>query len=99
MFIIIGCFKSYFLPIKKSLGSCAGVHFMAPVPNLISTYSSAMTGIMSLFAGLITFLPIISRYLLSLGLTTIQASPNIVSGLVVAIVKYLFLSFSKRYLK
>ena len=71
---------------SKSLGSCEGVIFTTPVPNSISTYSSATTGISLFINGKITFLPIKCLYLSSFGFTATPVSPNIVSGLVVAII-------------
>ena len=84
---IIGISRLYFLPMTKSLGSWAGVHFIAPVPNSISTYSSGIIGNSSWLAGFITFIPWYFVYLLSFGLTQTQTSPNIVSGRVVATIK------------
>ena len=84
---MIGFSKPYFSPMIKSFGSWAGVHFIAPVPKSISTYSSQIIGNSSWLAGFITFIPWYFVYLLSLGLTTTQTSPNMVSGLVVATIK------------
>ena len=67
--------------------SCAGVTFKHPVPNSRSTYGSEIIGTLLLHIGTIAFLPMISLYLSSLGLTQIAVSPNNVSGLVVAICK------------
>ena len=44
-------------PISKSLASCAGVTFTAPVPNAGSTSASATTGIGRSISGRITRLP------------------------------------------
>ena len=76
-------------PISLSLISCAGVTFTAPVPNSMSTYSSANIGISLSAIGSKTFLPITSLYLSSFGLTATPVSPSIVSGRVVATTKYL----------
>ena len=78
---------------SKSLGSWEGVILTTPVPNSISTYSSATTGISLSINGSITFFPIKSLYLSSLGFTATPVSPSIVSGLVVAITTYPSLSF------
>jgi hypothetical protein len=46
-------------PVSKSLGSCAGVTFTAPVPNLGSTSTaSAMIGKMRPVKGCLMVLPI-----------------------------------------
>ena len=79
-------FKLCFFPISLSFLSCAGVIFNAPVPNVASTYSSAMIGIFLLIIGTITSFPKIFLYLSSSGFTQIATSPKIVSGLVVATV-------------
>ena len=73
------------LPTSKSLGSCAGVIFTQPVPNSLSTYSSATTGISLPTSGSISFFPTMSLYLSSEGFTATALSPKSVSGLVVAI--------------
>ena len=44
-------------PASKSLGSCAGVIFTAPVPNSRSTISSAISGISRCISGSRIFLP------------------------------------------
>ncbi len=90
--------KPCFSPNVKSFGSWAGVHFIAPVPKFISTYSSPIIGSCFPFAGLIAFLPINFWYRLSRGLTIKAVSPNIVSGRVVAITKISSLS-TTLYLK
>ena len=60
-----------------------------PVPNSFSTNLSAIIGISLFIIGNIHFLPTRSLYLSSSGCTAIAVSPSIVSGLVVATVKYL----------
>ena len=45
------------LPTSKSFESCAGVIFTTPVPNSISTYSSAIIGICLSVKGSSTILP------------------------------------------
>ena len=82
------------LATSKSFGSCDGVIFTAPVPNSISTYSSATIGISLFIRGSTTLLPIRCLYLPSFGFTATPVSPSIVSGLVVAIVRYSSLSFT-----
>ncbi len=62
---------------SKSLGSRAGVTFIAPEPKSISTYSSAKIGNSRPTIGNITVLPITSLYRSSLGLTTIAVSPTL----------------------
>jgi len=57
--------RLFFWPISKSTGSWLGVILRAPVPNSISTPSSATTTISRLVIGSITFLPIQVLYLLS----------------------------------
>lgn len=86
--------RLWFLPISKSTASWFGVTFNAPVPNSISTLSSAITGICFLVIGSITFLPIQEENLLSFGLTATAKSPGIVSGRVVTTVKNSSLSTS-----
>ena len=73
-------------PTSKSFGSCAGVIFTAPVPNSLSTYSSATTGISLSVKGSRSSLPTKCAYRLSAGFTATAVSPSIVSGRVVAIV-------------
>ena len=75
-----------FLPISKSLKSCAGVIFTHPVPNSGSTWTSPMIGISLFERGSATFFPISLLNLLSFGFTATAVSPSIVSGLVVAMV-------------
>lgn len=72
-------------PISKSALSCAGVIFRAPVPNSISTCSSAMTGISASGNGRLTFLPTCFAKRSSLGFTATAMSPMRVSGRVVEI--------------
>ena len=91
--------SSCLCPTSKSLGSCAGVIFTTPVPNSGSTYSSAINGISLLTSGKITFLPTIFLYLSSSGLTAMAISPNIVSGLEVAITISSPFSSAAGYLK
>ena len=71
-------------PTSKSLGSWAGVIFTQPVPNSMSTYSSATMGISRPTRGRMHFLPTMSLYRSSLGLTATPVSPSMVSGRVVA---------------
>ena len=71
-------------PISKSLGSCAGVTFTAPVPNFGSTCSSATTGISRFMIGSSTVRPTRCRYRSSSGCTAIAVSPSMVSTRVVA---------------
>ena len=60
----------------------------APEPLSGSEYLSKIIGIDLFKIGKITFLPFKCLYLSSSGLTATAVSPNIVSGLVVAIVIY-----------
>ena len=76
--------RSFLSPISKSTGSCAGVTFKAPVPNPISTASSATIGISRLTSGSFISFPMYLLNLSSSGLTATAVSPSIVSGLVVA---------------
>ena len=85
-------------PTSKSLGSWAGVILTTPVPNSGSAWISPIIGIFLLTIGRITFFPIKSLYLSSLGLTATAVSPNKVSGLVVATSRYLEPS-SKKYFR
>ena len=71
---------------KENWVSCAGVIFTHPVPNSLSTYSSAITGISRPTSGRTSILPTKSLYLSSSGLTATAVSPNNVSGRVVAII-------------
>ncbi len=73
------------LPVAKSLKSCAGVTFTAPVPNLGSTrMASVMTGTLRSTKGCTRSLPWRCVYLASSGWTATAVSPSIVSGRVVA---------------
>ena len=74
-------------PASKSLKSCAGVIFTAPVPNSLSTIASASTGILRLASGSNTSLPIYLLYRSSSGCTATAVSPSMVSGRVVATVR------------
>ena len=58
--------------------------FTHPVPNSVSTNSSAIIGISLFTIGNIHVFPTISLYLSSFGFTATAVSPNMVSGLVVA---------------
>ena len=50
--------KSWRLPVAKSLKSCAGVTFTAPVPNFMSTrMASVMTGTLRSTKGCTSILP------------------------------------------
>mmetsp|Transcript_6391 Transcript_6391/g.18101 ORF Transcript_6391/g.18101 Transcript_6391/m.18101 type:complete len:212 (-) Transcript_6391:910-1545(-) len=72
-------------PVAKSLGSCAGVIFTAPVPKLMSTRTaSVMMGIFRPFTGCLTCLPCRWAYLGSSGWTATAVSPSMVSIRVVA---------------
>ena len=72
-------------PVMKSLGSCAGVIFTAPVPKLMSTSSaSQMTGILRPLKGCTSIFPCTALYRGSSGCTATAVSPSIVSGRVVA---------------
>ena len=73
-------------PISKSSGSCAGVTFRAPVPNSMSTRSSAITGTARSTNGTSTSRPIASRQRSSSGFTATATSARIVAGRAVAIV-------------
>ena len=75
-----------FSPRAKSFWSWAGVTFKQPVPNSISTYSSAMMLISLSINGILTFLPIRFLYLSSSGCTQMAESAIMVSGRVVAII-------------
>ena len=66
-------------------GCWAGVIFTHPVPNSLSTYGSAITGISRSVIGSFNIFPTMSLYLSSSGFTATAVSPNKVSGLVVAI--------------
>ena len=90
--MIIG--RLYFFPRAKSLGSWAGVIFKAPVPNSLSTYSSAIISISLPTRGSISFLPIKCLYLSSSGWTATATSASIVSGLEVAMIIYSSESFT-----
>ena len=63
----------------------AGVIFTAPEPKFGSGYSSEIIGIVLSHKGKWTCLPIMEAYRRSFGCTATAPSPNIVSGLVVAI--------------
>ena len=78
--------RSCLFPTSKSLGSFPGVILTAPEPFSGSGYSSAIRGIFRPTTGSTYSLPILSLYLSSSGLTAIATSPNIVSGLLVAII-------------
>ena len=52
--------KLWRFPTSKSLGSCAGVIFTQPVPNSLSTYESAITGISLSVHGSFKVFPMIS---------------------------------------
>ncbi len=70
---------------SKSLKSCAGVTFTAPVPNFGSTSTaSATTGNSRPVSGWRTFLPTTARQRSSSGCTAMAVSPSMVSGRVVA---------------
>ena len=69
-------------------------HVETPVPNSISTYSSAITGISLPTNGSINFLPTKCLYLSSSGCTATATSASIVSGLDVAIIIYSSESFT-----
>ena len=69
---------------SKSIGSCAGVTFTAPVPNAGSIAASATIGISRPSNGCRTVLPIRFAYRSSSGCTAIPVSPSIVSTRVVA---------------
>ena len=84
--------KSCLFPTSKSLKSCAGVIFTAPEPFSGSAYSSAMIGIFLFEIGKLQNLPIRFLYFSSSGWTATAVSPNIVSGLVVATMIWLFSS-------
>ena len=72
-------------PVSKSFGSCAGVTFTAPVPNLGSTrIASAMIGNSRFTNGWRTIFPIFAWWRGSSGWTAMAVSPSIVSGRVVA---------------
>mmetsp|Transcript_6419 Transcript_6419/g.15540 ORF Transcript_6419/g.15540 Transcript_6419/m.15540 type:complete len:241 (+) Transcript_6419:1367-2089(+) len=74
------------LPMMKSLGSCAGVTFTAPVPKSISTASESwMMGMRRPVIGWTRNFPWNFLYRSSSGWTATAESPNIVSGRVVAI--------------
>ena len=75
-------------PTSKSLKSCAGVIFTAPVPFSGSEYSSATTGIARPTRGTITRRPTSAANRESSGCTATAVSPSIVSGRVVATVMY-----------
>ena len=64
------------------------VIFTAPVPNSRSTYSSAMMGISRLVVGRAIFFPTSFPYRSSLGFTATAVSPGMVSGRLVAMVRY-----------
>ena len=87
LFITVMKGSSFREPISKSMGSCAGVTFSAPVPNSTSTASSAITGITRFVSGKLISLPIFPLNLSSPGFTATPVSPSIVSGLVVATTK------------
>ncbi len=73
------------LPVAKSLKSCAGVTFTAPVPNFGSTRMASVTmGIVRSTNGWRTRLPWSAVYRGSSGCTATAVSPSIVSGRVVA---------------
>mmetsp|Transcript_11929 Transcript_11929/g.51181 ORF Transcript_11929/g.51181 Transcript_11929/m.51181 type:complete len:300 (+) Transcript_11929:1732-2631(+) len=77
--------KSCRLPVSKSLGSCAGVIFTAPVPKDMSTsVASQMTGMRRPLNGCTSILPCACVYRASSGCTATAVSPSIVSGRVVA---------------
>ena len=73
-------------PMSKSVRSCAGVIFRAPVPNSGSTRSSATILSSRPSSGRTAVLPTTSLYLSSSGCTATAVSPSIVSGRVVAMV-------------
>ena len=73
------------LPTSKSFGSWAGVIFTHPVPNSLSTYGSATTGISRSVSGSFSIFPTRFVYLSSSGFTATAVSPSKVSGRVVAI--------------
>ncbi len=73
-------------PTSKSLKSCAGVIFTAPVPFSGSLYSSAIIGMGRSARGSTAFFPTRCLYRGSSGCTATAVSPSIVSGLVVATV-------------
>ncbi len=56
-----GCARQWRRPISKSLGSCAGVIFSAPVPKSGRTYSSAMILSLRPTSGRIAFSPMSRR--------------------------------------
>ena len=84
--MMTGMANPWRLPTSKSLASCAGVIFTAPVPNAASVYVSAIIGMRTPMIGSTTSWPIIARYRSSSGLTATATSPSIVSGRVVATV-------------
>ncbi len=60
--ITVSCSRPWRFPVSKSLKSCAGVTFTAPVPNFGSTrMASAMTGSSRPVSGWRTFLPTTPR--------------------------------------
>jgi hypothetical protein len=69
-----------FIPISKSALSWAGVIFSAPVPNSMSTWSSAMTGIAACGKGRNTERPTYFAKRGSFGFTATATSPISVSG-------------------
>lgn len=72
-------------PVSKSFGSWAGVTLTTPVPNVISTkILSKIIGILIFLTGWYTDFPWYYLYLSSSGWIAKAASPNIVSGRVVA---------------
>ena len=77
-------------PISKSVASWAGVTFTNPVPNAGSTASSAMMGMGMSAMGRRAVFPTNPACRVSRGCTATAVSPSIVSGRVVATVRYGF---------
>ena len=98
LLITINFSKLCLFPTSKSFASCAGVILTVPLPILISACLSGIIGIILPTIGMITFFPITLLYLLSKGFTATATSPNIVSGLVVAISIYSSLSSRKYFI-